>query len=288
MSITIRFGFAKMLSLMVLSAVSLQSSLHARAQEFVHLSTHANTSHNVSYLPADPNTNHFYLLTLNGTPHGLPGLATPSPISVGFSRTRLTWAIINQNGAAMPVGAGFNLFRALPGTNNFVHRATASTITTFSTYLNHPALNNNPRALIQITPCWNPGGTPGGIYNPHYTGVFYDTYLRRWAIYNEDHSPMPLNASFNVVVWPQPDAQNSVQRVLNGNGDTRLYLTLPRQTPHGCVYITHNYNPGGTSTHDNNNPVAVAYDTRLGRWYIYNQNGVLLPPNAAFNVFFAN
>ena len=85
----------------------------------------------------------------------------------------------------------------------FVHRATADNISANSTYLDEDLINDNPDAILFITPNWNPGGE-GDTYNDHATGVWFDPERQRWAIYNQDREPMPEGAAFNVAVLAQP------------------------------------------------------------------------------------
>lgn len=81
----------------------------------------------------------------------------------------------------------------------FVHRSGPDSISANSTYLDNPALNGNPDAVIFITQSWNPGGG-SGTYNDHRVGVWYDTNRERWAIFNQDREAMPRGASFNVAI----------------------------------------------------------------------------------------
>jgi hypothetical protein len=113
---------------------------------------------------------------------------------LGVYHVGSNWYIFTQDKAAMPLNATFNVARGGPG---FTHVATAGTITTNYTILNHPAINGKPSALLQVAPNWNPGGA-SGVYNNHTIGVFYISSSGRWAIFNQDKAAMPLNAAFNV------------------------------------------------------------------------------------------
>ena len=85
----------------------------------------------------------------------------------------------------------------------FVHRATPDNISANSTYLDEDLINDNPDAILYVTPNWNPGGE-GSTYNNHATGVWFDAERQRWAIFNQDREPMPEGAAFNVAVLAQP------------------------------------------------------------------------------------
>jgi hypothetical protein len=84
-----------------------------------------------------------------------------------------------------------------------VHTAEAEDISDNSTYLDIPAANGNPEAVISATQNWNPG-EESGTYNDHPIGVWYDSGRERWAIFNQDRAEMPEGASFNLLVWSAP------------------------------------------------------------------------------------
>ena len=85
----------------------------------------------------------------------------------------------------------------------FVHRATPENISANSTYLDNPLTNNNPNVILYVTQNFNPEGE-GGTYNGHPIGVWYDSDVQRWAIFNQDREPMPVGAAFNVAVLEVP------------------------------------------------------------------------------------
>lgn len=88
---------------------------------------------------------------------------------------------------------------ARPAGSAFVHRATSENISSNSTYLDSPLVNNNPKAIIFVTQNWNPGGK-AGVYNDHPVGVWYDSNARRWAVFNQDRAAMPEGAAFNILI----------------------------------------------------------------------------------------
>src|SRR5690606_28819361 len=105
------------------------------------------------------------------------------------------WHITNVDGThyAAIGGQAFNVQVQSPGQSVFVHTATVSNINTNNTTLDHPLLNGNVGARMNVT-------MSNGMANPHNIGVFYNIVSGRWAIYNEDMAPMPVNATFNVHV----------------------------------------------------------------------------------------
>ncbi len=94
------------------------------------------------------------------------------------------------------------------GPSSFVHESTSDNISGNSTYLDHPSANDNPAAILHVTPNWNPGGE-AGVYNNHPIGVWYDPNRRRWAIFNQDRAAMPEGVRFNVTVMDDPREQGS-------------------------------------------------------------------------------
>jgi len=63
------------------------------------------------------------------------------------------------------------------------------------TRLDHPLLNGNPCAQIQIA-----ASTEGGVMNPHELGVYYTGVY--WTVFNEDFAALADNVTVNVLVDP--------------------------------------------------------------------------------------
>jgi hypothetical protein len=96
-------------------------------------------------------------------------------------------------------------------TSTFVHIANAHNTQRNHTIIDNPLTNNNPTAILMVTPNWNPPNHEGGVYNRHPIGVWY-TKVGKWSIFNqveqgqqaEDISiSMPHGAAFNVQVLSQ-------------------------------------------------------------------------------------
>ena len=88
----------------------------------------------------------------------------------------------------------------------------------------------------------------------------------------------PDGAAFDAVfihrATPENISQNSTyldNSVINGNPDVVLY-------------VTQNWNPGGSSGIYNEHPIGVWYDPSRQRWAIFNQDREAMPEGAAFNV----
>jgi hypothetical protein len=171
----------------------------------------------------------------------------------------------------------------------FVHFVTAENLTGGSdqaTFIDHPLTNDNPDAIIFVTPNWNPGGV-GGTYNNHNIGVAYRE--NKWIIYNQDSALMPVGAAFNVMI-PAPGTTVFVHTATVGNrADDYTIIDNPQtnSNPDAIFFITPNWNPGGGVGVDANFPIGVFYSDIVSKGAIFNQNGSgnPIPLDAAFNVF---
>lgn len=168
---------------------------------FAHTATDGNSRGDYTYL-SDP--------SLDGDPNALV-LAAPSQergsteggsydhnIGVSFEPEAQRWAIFNQDRTVVPTDVAFEV--VIPRESSaFVHRSGTANTVGNSTYLDNPLPNGQPDVLSSVTQNWNPRGV-GGVYNDHPVSVLYDEDVNRWAIYNEDGSPMPERSAFNVAV----------------------------------------------------------------------------------------
>jgi hypothetical protein len=150
-------------------------------------------------------------VTQNLTP-ALPSLPprrlavyNPHPLGV-FYTAQGQWAIFNEDNAPIPAGAAFNLLiKPAPDGASFLQVATASnTVGNETTILDKPG--SSPDQAWVFTPTLRrgkPSLLPGGrgfraTDNPHNTGLYFNALLGKWAIFNEDITPMPVGAAFNV------------------------------------------------------------------------------------------
>ena len=158
---------------------------------FVHAATDENSRGDYTYLDHP---------RINGDPGAVVLAEPPGPyghnIGVWYEPTKERWAVFNQDLAAVPAGAAFEV--AIPPADRaFVHRAGPDDTVGNATYLDDPLLNGEPGAEVSVNQNWNPGGG-NGVYNDRPVGVLYDGDVGRWLVYNEDDAPMPEGAAFNV------------------------------------------------------------------------------------------
>jgi hypothetical protein len=172
----------------------------ANKRGFTHTATDANSRGDYTYI-TDPSINgdaNAIVLVAPSTDRGNAGDATyDHNIGVWYEGgNEKKWAIFNQDRAAIPGGAAFEVV-VPPASQSFVHYAVPDNTIGNSTYLDNPLTNGEPNAVLSVTQDWNPGGGRG-VYNDHPIGVVYEKDVQKWAIYNQDGALMPDGAAFNV------------------------------------------------------------------------------------------
>jgi hypothetical protein len=173
---------------------------------------------------------------------------------------------------------------ATTATVHFVQTATTANIATDSTFINNPATNGQPNALLFVTPNWNPVGS-SGVYNNHPVGVWYSVTFHQWAVFNEDGATMPPGPSFNVLVVHAASSSAFVVRATSSNTTsdyTRISSSLTNGKPSAQIQVTQNYNPGGGIGHALTHPVGVWYTGT--QWAAFNEDQAAMPTGVAFNV----
>lgn len=99
----------------------------------------------------------------------------------------------------VPDQAAYNvLIRSQADDGSFLHIAAEETITNNYTHLDHPDLNNNPDALIQISHEWE-----GICCSNEFSrlGVWYDSGAGQWAIFAQDlQEPFAEDSRYHVTI----------------------------------------------------------------------------------------
>lgn len=176
--------------------------LNGDAGGFVHQATVTNTISNYTLIdhPLTNNSpNALAFVTQHWGPGGVGGTYNDHPIGMWYNNSAQKWAIFNQDLAAMPEGAAFNVLIPEIDERVFVHQATLTNTVLNYTLIDHPLTNDNPNAFVFVTQNWNPGGV-GDTYNDHSIGVYYSHGTEKWAIFNQDIAAMPEGAAFNVLI----------------------------------------------------------------------------------------
>jgi hypothetical protein len=140
-------------------------------------------------------------VTQNWNPGGIGGTYNGHAVGVWYSTSRGEWALFNEDGAPIPIGAAFNVMvgsRPSNGGRSAVVKTTSSNQSGDATSFNNARTTSNPSNVTFITQNWNPGGV-GGVANPAQTGAWYVGPLE--AVFNEDQSAPPLGSAFNLLIF---------------------------------------------------------------------------------------
>jgi hypothetical protein len=155
--------------------------------------------------------------------------------------------------------------------SHFIQTATSSNTDVNYTVINNGASNDNPNALLFVTPNYDPGQACGCNYSTAPVGVYYDTSRDQWEIFNEDETNMTVGESFNVLVVPAPTATafTVTANSSNASGDhVDISNSAANGKPTSEILATHNLDPGGVGDTYDNQPVGV-YDAG-SKWAIFN------------------
>lgn len=291
------------------SAAASHPASSCSMQSVTAFSTPDNPDHgwgvDLSFSVTDFNPNAFVFVTHNALGNDA-GISTPDPHPLGVWYDWLDgqWAIWNEDDSPMPNGAAFNVL-AMDGPScsdrAFVHTATAANSSYDYTDIASPLTDNQPLANLLVTHNFSPGGTYSYIRDPHPLGVWY--HDGHWAIFHQDLTPIPVGASYNVLVVNNTVGHCSSlcsadfhQAGYNNTFDNETLIDDPRANyhPHALVYVTANFNnpgapfpfPPDPGIYVNAN-LGVIYETRqgtTGQWAIFTEDGSAMPIGASFNV----
>jgi hypothetical protein len=258
---------------------------------FTHTATASNTFGNYTLidnplLNDNPDATVFVTQLWNYPP-GSPGVYNDHPIGVWYEGFSGQWSIFNQDLASISDGVPFTVLVASDDETTIVHTATAENSSAQVTWIDDARINGNPNALLTVTQHWNPGGTVG-IYNEHAIGVWYDTAMQQWSIFNQDLATMPEGAPFNVLIPPTDEAFFTHTATAGNSVDNVTWLDHPllNGNPDAILLVTHNWNPGGVGGVYNDQAIGVWYSNSQQKWSIYNQDwSVDMVEGASFNVY---
>ncbi len=233
---------------------------------------------------------------LNGNPNAYV-LVTPALETSGFVYMNhaisvqyigAQWYITFPDLTDVPSGAVFNVTVSdgpVAGATAFgLHVATAANIDSIRTFIDHPAANGNPSAVIIITNNASPGGALGSGH-AHPTGLVFDNLRGRWAIYNRDSAPMPEGTAFNyAVVATGPDSPFS-EAVVHQSTAASITggTTYPGLSANGTaiVHATPVYVDGVSIAYTRH--FGVFYDGTRG-WGLFNQNATPVVADTVVNL----
>lgn len=260
-----------------------------------HLDLDAVSDTPVHWSGASTNVANFSVLDhpdLNGRPDAIflarDGWIGTTDIGVWYDDNRERWTVFNQDQSPMSLHP-FLLLLPNSGATTFRHRVTGGNTTGHITRLDHPAINGDPGALIQVTKLYVSGSGLAG-YHQDPIGVWYDHGAARWTIFNQTLAPMPAAAAFQIVVADQHLAGVQTNRVYTASG---AVLELPIRSPtldgddRGRIFLTQQFAPPGVPGAYNPNLQTVYFGYGLGHFWLLRNNSLPqqnIPANASFNV----
>lgn len=188
-----------------------------------------------------------------------------------------------RDSASKSSGGSENLGDSSP-VASFVHRATDENSRGDYTVVSDPNLNGHPNAIMLASPTSDRENGESAPYDRH-IGVWYAGSAQKWAIFNQNRSPIPAGTTFEVVVPRETAGFTHHADLLNTAGNyTYLDDPLTNGKPEAVLSVTQNWNPGGGPGVYNDHQVEATYDENLKQWAIVNRDGASIPKKAAFNV----
>lgn len=135
---------------------------------------------NLSNAALNGNANAKLLITQN---YGVSSVYNNNPIGLWYNGN---WTVYNQNNAAMPTNAQFNVV-----VDDKISIVTASAPSGNSYLFSLPSTDNQPDALVFASQYWT------SVYNTSEIGLWYTG--GKWAVFNQNLAAMPTNAKFMVL-----------------------------------------------------------------------------------------
>jgi hypothetical protein len=128
----------------------------------------------------------------------------PHPIGVRYYPVQRRWAVFNESGAAMPLGASFNVLAGTSASGGGVTQvltATKANEKKNAVFFSSSSSDSKPHSVSFVTPVWNPGGK-GGVRSVIQTEVGYDTLMKEWAMVDYHGAKVPLGSAYNLLIFP--------------------------------------------------------------------------------------
>ncbi len=170
----------------------------------------------------------------------------------------------------------------------FTHTTTKANISCNydCTFLDVPELNNNPAAIILVTPILENGLN----VNPHPIGVYY--FKNQWSIINLDQKPIPAGSKFtvNYVINPDPNHFKYSITTENLQKDGSAFIDHPalNNKPNAQFRFFLNWNPEIQRGITNREEINIQFNLGAGRWSISNINKKPLFARVAYNIIISN
>ncbi len=210
------------------------------------------------------------------------GVYNPHPVGVFYDTTSAKWQIVNEDLAAMPVNARFNVRVAQPtATRTFEFIATGLNSGSDYSVINRSATNGKPAALLLATHYINANHLFAS-YLPAPIGVLFNAgdKINKWSIYNEDRSSAIATCYFVANITKEKNVSSQTSDHMTAVGDT-FYISDPVAdgNPNAVIFVTHDY---GAAQEFQNHPVGVYYTGT--EWAIFNEDVATFAVGETFNI----
>lgn len=166
---------------------------------------------------------------------------------------------------------------SLCANDSFIHQASPLNTSRYSSLLSHPTINNNPNAMLFVTP-----HCKGCQQSLAPLGVNYNG--RKWSIFRQDLQAIPKGQRFNIFIEEQANPNVFIHTIDASNTNKHLTILehpLLDNHPEALLFTTIQQDEQGIF---NNTSVVVYYSTMLAKWCLINASYTPFPPNLKINV----
>jgi len=220
----------------------------------------------------------------------------PHPIGVYYNTTTKVWEIFNEDIAAMPIGAIFNVL--IPTT---VARVNGGATNSFTNQTFFALRKHDSSALLLQTHIFDPfphvtTGPLNGVFQLSPVGLFFNPVVTTapipsssgcWEVFNEDLGPA-LATSYNIAdvtkagTAATPFSFIFTTTAANINGDfASISNPLTNSKPNAVLFANH---ISTTAEPVFDKFYAVAYDTPITSWVIVTEDASTMPVGVSFVV----
>lgn len=172
--------------------------------DFVHIATAENAASPIHTLIDNPDFNNnnrgpFAVWTRFYNPNSVE---SDSPYGFYYDVTANKRGLYAEDAIAIQQGAAFFILNGgtTEDANHFSHTAVAANIINNTTLIDSPALNGNPNATFVFSHYWGSAGSSSEVNVVSQMGTFYNDNEQKWGIFRTDELPMPVGATFDIIV----------------------------------------------------------------------------------------
>lgn len=257
-----------MLSTAAAGAVALTSAADTQPSHFIWTSPQSGAYTLIDNGATNGNPNAILFVSNNAKPGGACGcVGNTTPVGVFYDSSAGEWAIFYEESPGITVQAGvsFNVLVVPSGNSDaFTITSSSSDIAGDTAYIDSPVTDNNPSAVLQVTPNGNPGDG-AVVYNDEVTGVWYNNSRSQWGVFNESEDAMATGESFNVLVGTSSTAGGKDATLKttksNRNGNcVKFKNSATNGDSNAFMLDTPNYDPDGVGGQLDPDETDLIYD----------------------------